>query len=95
MSKHAAKSATKRVRSGRRFAADISQPRDRTLGIMVSEDEKKSIDLLAAMMGVTRSSFLAKISIAFVEDCLSGSKLNSLEEIFGECRIIVEENENA
>lgn len=75
-----------RIRSGRRFAVDINQPRDKTLGLMVSEDERRDIDVVAACMGRTRSSFLTLMALAFSEDCLEGGEPTKLMDFYEECR---------
>lgn len=63
-----------RVRSGRRLAVDIDAPRDRTVCFMVSEDERKAIDQLAACLSRTRSAVLTKIVNAFIADWNEGDE---------------------
>lgn len=75
-----------RVRSGRRFAVDIDQPRDKTLGLMVSEDEKRQIDVVAACLGRTRSSFLSMMAVAFIEDCKEGREPSRMKDFYQKCR---------
>ena len=75
-----------RIRSGRRFAVDINQPRDKTLGVMVSDDERTQIDLIAACLGRTRSSFLTMMAVAFAEDCHEGGEPKKLLDFYEKCR---------
>ena len=77
------------IRSGRRFAVDIEQPRDKTAGLMVSEAERNQIDIVAAHLGRTRSSFLTMMAVAFVEDCLAGGEPEKLLSFYEQCRSAV------
>lgn len=75
-----------RIRSGRRLAADIDTPRDRTVCFMVSEDERQAIDELAGCLSRTRSSVLTKIVTAFVADWKDSDEPERVLELFREYR---------
>lgn len=75
-----------RIRSGRRLAVDIDAPRDRTVCLMVSEDERQSIDELSACLSRTRSSVLTRIVTAFVADWNDGNDPERILALFREYR---------
>ncbi len=80
----------KSVRTGRRFAAEIDSPRDRTVCFMVSEEEKQTIDEIGMAVGLTRSATLAKVVVSFItavtdpETHIEAWK--DLEAFLGRCR---------
>ena len=78
--------ACHRVRSGRRLAVDIESPRDQTVCFTVSKEEKEAIDALAAKVGRTRSSILARMVVAFVEDEEGEAGAASLMTLLEGCR---------
>ena len=78
--------AEERIRTGRRMAADMDTPRDKTVCMLVTEAEKQEIDDLAVRLSRTRSAVLAKIVTAFVADASEGGEPARLLELFGECR---------
>lgn len=75
-----------RIRSGRRMAVDIDLPRDKTVCLMVSEDEREGIDALAASLNRTRSAVLARIVNAFVDDFAAGGEPGLTMSLFREFR---------
>ena len=73
-----------RIRSGRRLAADIAEPRDLTVCFMLSGSEKLAVDSLAARLSRTRSAVLTRIVNAFVADCEDGGQPTRIVELFAE-----------
>lgn len=73
-----------RIRSGRRLAADIEEPRDRTVCFTLSESERNAVDVLAAYLSRTRSSVLTRIVTAFVADFEQGGDPHRTLELFRE-----------
>lgn len=82
-----------RVRSGRRLAVDIDAPRDRTVCFMVSEDERKAIDELAACLSRTRSAVLTKIVNAFITDWNDGDQPERILALLQEYRAPMKKNQ--
>jgi len=76
-----------RIRTGRRRFVDFdAAPRDRTVCFTVSDDERDSIDRLAALMGRTRSAVLTRIVTSFVADCSAGDNPEQVLSLFHEYR---------
>ena len=73
-----------RIRSGRRLAVDIEEPRDRTVCFTLSESERVAVDALAARLSRTRSAVLTRIVNAFVADCEEGGGPVRVVELFND-----------
>ena len=65
-----------KVRPGRRFALEFECPRDQTVCFTVSKEEKQAIDRLAGQLRRTRSSFLTRIVVSFLDDAEAGKAVN-------------------
>ena len=79
------------VNTGRRKAADISSPRDKSVAFMVSEEEKEDIGAVSLATGLTRSALMAKVVNGFVtvvkDEAGDGSDEPEFAHFISECRL--------
>lgn len=78
------------IKTGRRANPAINGARDKTVCFMLSEAERVEVDRLAFCLNLTRSGFLAKVVVAFVDAAGDADKAKEAEQelrsYFGHCR---------